>query len=109
MKTVSIAVAMVAASMLFTVIPAFAEDGTTGLSNEYGVNRQFDMKAHKDECLIVARNCSGGLDDIMQRVDRLRKEIDKGSDVYTPDELKSLHEQLNWIYSESETFTSHNL
>jgi len=37
----------------------------------------------------------------MQRVNDLRKEIAKGLAVYTPDELRTLKEQLKWIVSDS--------
>lgn len=109
MKGISIAVSMMAASLLFSVVPVLADDGTSGLSDGYGVNKLYELKGQKDECLIVARNCYGSEDDVMQRVNRLRKEIYRGSDVYSPEELKSLNDQLEWIYSESKTFFPQSL
>jgi hypothetical protein len=46
----------------------------------------------KDECLLVAKNCVA--DTIQDRIDRINIEIKKGTDVYTPAELKSLEKQL---------------
>lgn len=42
----------------------------------------------------------------MKRVERLNREIEKGSAVYTPDELKKFHDELNWIYREGESITN---
>jgi len=48
----------------------------------------------KDECLLVAKNCGGEVDTIQQRIERIQKEIGRGTDVYTNDELKSLNRDL---------------
>jgi hypothetical protein len=48
-------------------------------------------------------NCTNDrVDTVQQRVDRLKKEIAKGSDVYSDQELKALNEQLRWIYNDSD-------
>jgi hypothetical protein len=64
----------------------------------------YGLSGMKDQCLIVAQNCVGGDDTAMKRVERLNNEIEKGLTVYTPEELKSFQEQLNWIYYESNEF-----
>jgi hypothetical protein len=51
--------------------------------------------ANKDECLLVARNCPPDMALVEKRIDRLNAEIAKGTDVYTPAELKVLNEKLN--------------
>ena len=86
---------------------ALSEEQTTGLPNEYGYGQNMgnELKGQKDECLIVARNCITGDETVLQRVERLQREIDKGAAVYTPEELKSFHDQLNWIYSDSGEFS----
>ena len=83
----------------------FSEDKSSGMPNEYGQYNGSELKGQKDECLIVAKNCVAGDETVMQRVERLQREIDKGAVVYTPEELKSFHDQLNWIYSESGDFS----
>lgn len=55
----------------------------------------------KNQCLIVAKNCTNESNTVQQRVDQLRQEIAKGQDVYTPSELRTLKEQLEWIASSS--------
>lgn len=104
MKRVIFAVAILLASASFSTT-ALSEETTPGLSNDFGQYKEYDSKAFKDECLIVAKNCIPGEETAVQRVDRLQREIDKGAAVYTPEELRSLRDQLNWIYSESGEFS----
>jgi hypothetical protein len=75
------------------------------MPNEYGQYKDYEFKGQKDECLIVAKNCVVGNETVVQRAERLQREIDKGESVYTPEELKSFHDQLNWIFSESGEFS----
>lgn len=60
---------------------------------------------YKDECLILAKNCDFVDETIMQRVERLNTEIGKGTDVYTPEELKFLQQQLDLINSDSAEYS----
>lgn len=103
MKNVLTVLALVAASLLYST-PAFSEEKVRGLPDDYGQYKTYELNSHKDQCLIVAKNCHGGDDNVLKRVDRLNKEIEKGSSVYTPEELKGFQDQLNWIYYESEEF-----
>lgn len=82
-----------------------SEESTPGLPDGYGQYKDFKYKGQKDECLIVAKNCVVGNETVMQRAERLKREINKGAAVYTPEELKSFQDQLNWIYSESGEFS----
>lgn len=102
MKHVLVVLALVAAS-LFSSTTAYSAEKATGLSGEYGQYKDFELNSHKDQCLIVAKNCRGN-DDVLKRVERLNREIGKGTSVYTPEELKNFQEQLNWIYYESDEF-----
>jgi hypothetical protein len=103
MKNLLVMSAFVAASLLFSA-PAFSEEKTTGLSDDYGQYKAFEVNSPKDQCLIVAKNCTGDVDSVVKRVERINKEIKKGTTVYTPDELRNLQEQLNWIYYESNEY-----
>lgn len=50
----------------------------------------------KNECLLAARNCPDSrADSLFQKVDRLKGEISRGTDVYTKDELKILNKDLD--------------
>lgn len=103
MKHILVMSALVVASLLSSPT-AYSAEKATGVSDEYGQYRNFELNSQKDQCLIVAKNCSGVSEDVLKRVDRLNKEIGKGTSVYTPEELKILQEQLNWIYYESGEF-----
>jgi hypothetical protein len=58
------------------------------------------QQMQKDQCLLVAMNCKGSFDSVQQRIEKLRKEIEKGTAVYSREELDRLSNQLIWIYSE---------
>jgi t-SNARE complex subunit (syntaxin) len=50
--------------------------------------------AQRDECVLASRNCSNTVDDIQTQMKRINKEIEKGTAVYTPQELKKLEQKL---------------
>jgi len=57
----------------------------------------------KDICLIYPEQCHYSIDTIQERIDRLNREIAKGTAVYTEDELSRLAVQLRdakrvWSY-----------
>ncbi|KAB0670529.1 hypothetical protein F6V30_10335 [Oryzomonas sagensis] len=100
-RTRGILSVLAAAAMLFSAVPLLADDYT-------GATMDPDMKAiqetQKDECLLVAMNCpTDRADTVQQRIDRLNREIDKGSAVYTDQELQQLKEQLKWLNEDSDT------
>lgn len=51
-------------------------------------------QADRNECLLLSRNCKDQVDDIYTRMQRLEREIQKGTRVYTPKELRQLQEKL---------------
>jgi hypothetical protein len=101
MKRILFVAAIVVASLSYSN-PVLSVENKTGTPDEYGLIKSYGMKNQKDECLIVAKNCIGGSETALQRAERLKREIGKGAGVYTPEELKMLQNQLNWINSESE-------
>ncbi|TWJ33563.1 hypothetical protein [Geobacter argillaceus] len=52
----------------------------------------------REECLLLARNCVDDIYTVQQRIERLRKEIEKGTEVYTPAELLKLKDALADAY-----------
>lgn len=93
----------VAAALMLYAVPVLSEYGSEGFSGEYGTGGQSEFSGQqmqKDQCLLVAMNCKGSSDTVQQRVEKLRKEIEKGSAVYSREELDRLSNQLIWIYSE---------
>ena len=93
-------VSVLVAAMFFSAAPVRGDE-YTGTNTEQQL--QTMQQGQKDECLLVAMNCpSDRFDTVQQRVDRLKKEIAKGSDVYSDQELNALKEQLRWIYNDSD-------
>ena len=99
MKRTALVLAFVAASTCMSH-SVRTEDKTPVFPNEYGQSGADSMSVRKDECLILAKNCIGADDTVPMRVDRLRREIDKGIAVYSPEELRIMQEQLKWITTE---------
>lgn len=73
---------IVATSILLTSGQVLAADAT------------YKDEIKRDECLLVSKNCTDNVDSIQQRIDKLNKEIIKGTDVYTKDELENLKGKL---------------
>lgn len=82
---------------LISAVPVVAAE--TGMGMNAGDNAQ------KDECLLVAKNCKDSVDSLQQRIDRLNREISKGTSVYTKHELKSLEFQLRDAINTMEVLT----
>ncbi|GFO57888.1 hypothetical protein GMST_02130 [Geomonas silvestris] len=65
----------------------------------------------KDECLLVAMldnvNCPNRVDSVDNRIERLQKEIAKGNQVYTPDELTYLKKELK-LYQSMQEYLERN-
>lgn len=51
-------------------------------------------QSQKNECLLASRNCADQVDDIYKRMQKLDREIRKGTRVYSPEELKKLQQKL---------------
>lgn len=100
MKHVRALLILVAASMVYSSTVQ-SEEKMRGLSDSYGQFKAFESIGQKDQCLIVAKNCSGDIDTVTTRAERLNRGIEKGTTVYTHEELKGLRDELNWIRRES--------
>lgn len=98
MKKIATLISTLAIFLLFSVITILAADQCPVSFGEYNKLVQSNFK---NQCLIVAKNCATKSTSVQQRVNDLRIEIAKGRDVYTPNELRALKEQLNWIDSNS--------
>jgi len=81
--------ALLTAALMIVAVPALADQGSIEGRLEQG------QQLERDECLLVAMNCPNQVDSIQQRIDRIKGEISRGSDVYTNDELRRLNWQLD--------------
>lgn len=87
MKILACRLCMVVAAFGLFVVPVRGEEGGgTGASTPV-------MDNIKDECLLVAKNCSS--DTVQERIERLTNELGRGTAVYTTDELRKLENELN--------------
>jgi len=93
MKRIATVLSIVATSVLLSA-------GSV-LSAESGMGKE----EARDECLLVSMNCAGEVDSIHQRIERLNKEIAKGTDVYTQDELRTLNMKLHDTLKQLEVLT----
>jgi len=93
-------ISVLAAALMLSAAPVRADE-YTGTSTEQDMKSMQEVQ--KDQCLLVAMNCPNDrMDTVQQRVDRLNREISKGSAVYSDEELKELKEQLKWINEDSD-------
>ncbi len=98
MKRIAAILPGVTASLLFSAITLIAAQNNPAAFGTYGGKGV--QSNQKNECLLVAKNCPTGTSTVRQRVIDLRREISKGTRVYTEKELHMLKEQLNWLESE---------
>lgn len=81
-------ITLLAAALMIMTVPVLAAEGT--MEKSFGQGEQ----GGKNECLLVAMNCANQVDTIQQRIERIQKEIGRGTNVYTKDELKRLERDL---------------
>lgn len=89
MKRIAILIPTLAVAMLFNALPSFADDIYKSTMDE-----DVGAAVQKDECLLVAMNCPGSVDSFQQRIEKLNREINRGTDVYTGEELRILKDKL---------------
>lgn len=93
MRRIAIMIPTLAAAIMINAIPVLAEEGTP-------MSGQEQAATQRDECLLVALNCPDNVDTLQQRIDKLQAEINKGTAVYTNDELDKLNKKLKDAYDE---------
>lgn len=52
------------------------------------------VEASKNSCLVYSENCPEQADTIIEKLEKLRQEIAKGTAVYTPEEVERLGRKL---------------
>ena len=97
MKRISTKLAVLTAAALIFAMPVLSEAGENGIGS--------GEQMQKDECLLVALNCRDSVDSIQQRIDKLSREIRKGTSAYTQEELRHLEFKLKDAYQVMEHLT----
>jgi hypothetical protein len=87
MKSLARIIPVLAAALLINSLPVYGAGEAMGQATEKG------SAAQKDECLLVAKDCSS--DSVNARVERIESEIAKGSAVYSDEELNKLQNELD--------------
>ena len=76
-------------SVMMSAVPILAEEGVAGQQEKAG---------QKNECLLATKvivdNCPNQSDPIDDKIERLNREIAKGTAVYTPEVLRILWNEL---------------
>jgi TolA-binding protein len=88
MKRIATKLAVLTAATLISAVPVLAGTEMSPMGMAQGDRIQ------KDECLLVSQNCRNSVDSIQQRIDKLSREISKGTSVYNQQELRQLEFKL---------------
>jgi hypothetical protein len=83
MRRITLTTLALAAGMAGTILPAFPGDE--------------DAARQKDECVLIARECGSSVQSIQDKIERLQREIARGTAVYTPEELNLLKHRLDEV------------
>ena len=88
MKKIPILISVLLVSLLMSVLPVFSDEEieTSGKTEQ-----------QKDECLLLAKNCGTAVYSIQDKIEKLKEEIEKGTKVYTLEELNNLKQKLEEV------------
>jgi hypothetical protein len=79
---------LLTAALMIMAMPVLAAEGSMDRLPDQG------QQVDKNECLLASVNCPNQVDTLQQRIDRIRGEIARGTDLYTNDELRRLNREL---------------
>lgn len=103
MRAISRTLIAVAATLMIAGVPVMAfqgNEGMTAVTSEDAMPAQQNESVNDRECLLVAKNCP--TEALQSRAQRIQTEINRGSDVYTKDEMRRLQNELEEIQREIE-------
>jgi hypothetical protein len=101
MRAISRTLIAVAATLMIAAVPVMAfqgNEGMTGIMSEDAMPGQQNESVNSRECLLVAKNCP--TEALQSRAQRIQTEINRGTDVYTKDELRKLQNELEDVQKE---------
>lgn len=91
------------ASILSVLAASVILSGSTLLAAEKEMGRD---QGGKDVCLLVSMSCVQSVDSIQMRIERLDREIRRGADVYSREELNQLKRDLEDAKRNLESLTT---
>lgn len=77
--------------IVIVLLAAFSMAAAAVTPSVYAAEQTMEQK---DECLLASKNCANQVDSIQKKIKKLNAEIQKGTKVYTPEELKKLNDKL---------------
>ena len=95
MKRIAIVISFVAASILITALQALS---VVAVIDNHG------KSLRKDECILLAKNCGDEAYTVDSKIEKIKEEIRKGTNVYTPEELELLNKKLNNLFKIKDYF-----
>jgi hypothetical protein len=97
MKAIARTIVTVAATLLIAALPVLADEGMMGQQDGSTMGQQ-EESVNSRECLLVAQNCP--TEALQSRAQRIQTEMNRGSDVYTKEEMRQLQNELEEIQRE---------
>ncbi len=88
MRNIMKRIALLSATLLIAALPVMAEEAVNPF-----IEPAFEHD--KDQCLIVAANPCDRVGTVQGKITGIERELKKGTDVYTADELRLLREKLD--------------
>jgi hypothetical protein len=100
MRHVRKRIALSLAALMMVALPVLADDSTWGNGATQSEMNNPEQQNGKVECMLVAENDCARRGASESRIDRIQNEINKGSAVYTREELQILNDKLDKAKSE---------
>jgi hypothetical protein len=88
-------IALSTAALMLVALPVLADDSTLGNGATQSEMIQPEQQNGKVECMLVAQNDCARIGASESRIDRITDEINKGTAVYTNEELQILNNELD--------------
>ena len=88
MKRIPVLITPIFYCLLSVSVPVYAIDAVTTETPQ-------QQTRQKNECILLAIKCGNTILSIQDKIELLKEEINKGSAVYTLDELNTLKQKLN--------------
>jgi hypothetical protein len=101
MRLVRKRIALSTAALMMVALPVLADDATWGNgASQSNMSMGPEQQNGKVECMLVAENDCARRGASESRIDRIQNEINKGTAVYTREELQILNNALDRAISE---------
>jgi len=80
--------------VVFIVLTSLMVLPVVGLAGDQGEFEQQEKPPEKDMCALYASQCGTTAQSLQDKITRLQEAIEKGTKVYTPEEIRMLEQKL---------------